>query len=263
MIFLIDAFTDEAFRGNPAGVCIMNEYPADDILQKTAAYYNWSEISFLKKIDENKYQIRWFSPKDEAPLCGHATLAAAHALFSNGIVNGKFIEFLYNSGELHAKLNEDKSITMLFPEKPVHKCESFNFSVEELVGVSDYIEVVKDDLIHIIVLTNDKDVENAIPNFDAIKRVDTRAIAITAASTNGFDFSSRYFAPSVGLYEDPVCGSMHCRLAYYWKHVLKKTEFRAYQASKRSGILMLGVDSGLVKISGRAVTICSLKTGLI
>ena len=258
MLYLVDAFTDVPFKGNPAGVCILDEYPSDIELQKIAAYYNWSEISFLKKIDESTFRIRWFSPLDEAPLCGHATLAAAHILFSKGIVKGKSIEFLYNSGTLYANLNKDKTVTMSFPEKPVETCDKVDFSVQELIGISDFIEVLRDDLLFVIVLKNADDIKNASPNFDAIKKIKTRAIAITARGSGDFDFFSRYFAPIVGLYEDPVCGSMHCRLANYWKTKLDKTEFIAYQASKRSGVLKLTVDSGVVKISGNAVTVCTI-----
>ena len=147
---------------------------------------------------------------------------------------------------------------MSFPLKPVCKCENFDFSVKNIIDVEDYVEVVKDDLIYIIVLKNEQDVKRAVPNFEAIKAINTRAIGITAKASNGFDFSSRYFAPKVGLYEDPVCGSMHCRLAYYWRNILKKSTFTAFQSSKRSGILNLKINDETVEISGSAITVCKL-----
>lgn len=264
LIFLVDAFTGVPFMGNPAGVCIVDEYPADSQMQKIAAYYNWSEISFLRKLSDNVFQIRWFSPLDEAPLCGHATLAAAHILFSNGIVLANSnspcnkIKFLYASGEIDCILNENKTITMLFPEKPVAKCLSSELVVKDLIGIENYIEILKDDVVHVIVLNNFHDVQNAVPNFENIKKIKTRAIGITAAGYGDFDFVSRYFAPNVGIYEDPVCGSLHCRLAPYWKNVLAKKELVAKQLSKRTGVLGLDVDCGFVKISSRAITVCQI-----
>lgn len=259
MFFLVDAFNAEPFKGNPAGVCILDDYPEDSKLQKIAKYYNWSETAFLRRLGDNEFRIRWFSPLDEAPLCGHATLASAHILFSESLVSSDFINFRYNAGEISvAKSGDD--LTMFFPAKHVTKCEDFPFSVSEIINIKNYIEVVKDDLLYIIVLKTKEDVYNAVPNFDAIKKVNCRAIAITAKGDDHFDFYSRYFAPRVGIYEDPVCGSMHCRLACYWKEILNKSKFAAFQASKRSGILGVEItcDDQLVKLSSKARTICKI-----
>lgn len=258
MFFLVDAFTDIPFKGNPAGVCILDEYPPDFELQKIAKYYNWSEIAFLKRLGTNDFQLRWFSPLDEAPLCGHATLAASHIIFSNKLVPGDFINFQYEDGFLFATKN-NHGITINFPAKPVFKCFDFPFSLRDVIGVKDYVEVVKDDLLYLIVLKSKTDVFNVAPDFEAIKKIDARAIAITAKGDSEFDFYSRYFAPKVGIFEDPVCGSMHCRLACYWNSVLKKNSFNAFQASKRSGVLHIELDSDTVKISGKALTICKIK----
>ena len=145
MFFLVDAFCDVPFKGNPAGVYIVGEYPEDSEMQKIARYYNWSETAFVKKLGENEFYIRWFSPLDEAPLCGHATLASAHILFSKGLVSGNVINFKYNSGELKSTKNGEL-ITMSFPAKPVQKCSSFPFSVNKVVGIKSYKEAVKDEL---------------------------------------------------------------------------------------------------------------------
>lgn len=259
MFYLVDAFTDESFRGNPAGVCLVDDYPDDFELQRFAKYYNWSEIAFLKRSGNDSFYIRWFSPLDEAPLCGHATLASAHVLFSKGFVSGNEIHFEYNGGVLEVEKSEE-FITMNFPAKPVVKCTSFPFSVSKVIGLKSYKEVFKDDLVYVIVLNSWQDVVNAIPNFDEIKKVDCRAIAITAPGTDGFDFYSRYFAPRVGIYEDPVCGSMHCRLACYWSNVLKKNSFNAFQASSRTGSLKVELEGGRVKLSSKARIICELQT---
>lgn len=258
MFFLVDAFTELPFKGNPAGVCIFKDYPTDNNdLQKVAAYYNWSEIAFLKQIGDKDFQIRWFSPKDEAPLCGHATLASAHIIFSNNLISGDVINFKYNTGELSA-LKSENGITLNFPAKPVTKCNTIPFSVKNIIGISSYKEIVKDDQIYIIVLKSKEDVINAKPNFEEIKNINCRAVAITSVGDKNFDFYSRYFAPKVGIYEDPVCGSMHCRLACYWSNVLHKTKFHAYQASKRSGTLYVELKNNTVSLTSKAVTICKI-----
>ena len=257
MFFLVDAFTEIPFKGNPAGVCILDEYPSDFELQKIARYYNWSEIAFLKRLGADEFQLRWFSPLDEAPLCGHATLAASHIVFSNNLVPENFVNFKYKEGILSA-LKTDNGITMSFPAKPVINSD-FPFSVSDVIGIKDYVEVVKDELLYVIVLKSKEDVFNAIPDFVAIEKVNCRAIAITAIGDHEFDFYSRYFAPKVGIFEDPVCGSMHCRLACYWNSVLGKNSFNAFQASKRSGVLHVELDCNVVKISGKAATICEIK----
>ncbi|MDR0942008.1 MAG: PhzF family phenazine biosynthesis protein [Holosporales bacterium] len=257
MFFLVDAFTDIPFKGNPAGVCIVNNYPDDQTLQKIARYYNWSEISFLKKLGDSEFQIRWFSPLDEAPLCGHATIAAAHILFSKELVAGNVVNFKHGNDDIAVE-RTNLGITISFPAKPISSCKKAPFSVKDIIGVENYIEIVKDELLYIIVLETAEDVENASPNFEAIKNIDCRAIAITAKGTGEFDFSSRYFAPKVGIFEDPVCGSMHCRLACYWRSILGKTSFNAYQASKRTGVLQVKLENDIVRITGRAVTVCEI-----
>ncbi|MDR1390968.1 MAG: PhzF family phenazine biosynthesis protein [Holosporales bacterium] len=257
MFFLVDAFTETPFKGNPAGVCIIDEYPDDHVLQKMAKYYNWSEIAFLKKMKDNKFQIRWFSPLDEAPLCGHATLAAAHIIFSKQLVFGDTINFEHKNGTLLATKTKEE-ISMNFPAKPVCKCKKVPFSIKKIIGIDDCIEIMKDDTLYIIVLNSKKAVFDINPNFSEIAKIDCRAIVITAKGDEDFDFYSRYFAPKVGIYEDPVCGSMHCRLACYWSKIIKKNTFKAFQASKRSGILTLELHNQIVKIAGKAVTLCEI-----
>lgn len=257
MFFLVDAFTDTPFKGNPAGVCILDDYPSDSELQKIASYYDWSEIAFLKKIGNKDFQIRWFSPKDEAPLCGHATLASAHIIFSNNLIPGDNINFQYTGGKLSA-YNTKNGITLNFPAKPVSKCNTIPFSVKNIIGINSFEKVVKDDQIYLIVLKSKEDVINATPNFEEINKIDCRAIAITSIGDEKFDFYSRYFAPRVGIYEDPVCGSMHCRLACYWADILNKNKFYAYQASKRSGKLYVELKNDIVSLTSKAITICKI-----
>ncbi|MDR2075177.1 MAG: PhzF family phenazine biosynthesis protein, partial [Holosporales bacterium] len=237
MFSLVDAFTDKPFLGNPAGVCILkNMSDIEGKMQQIATYFNWSEISYVSKISDNKYGLRWFSPKDEAPLCGHATLAAAHVVFSNNLVKGNNIEFIYNDGSLYVEKDKDNFITMSFPLKPVTKCKNIPFDVESLIGVKEYEDILKDDTMYIIVLKNHETVKNLIPRVDEIKKINTRAVVVTSRGFGDYDFCSRYFAPRVGLYEDPVCGSAHCRLAYYWGNLLGKREMIAFQSSSRTGV---------------------------
>jgi PhzF family phenazine biosynthesis protein len=254
--YLVDAFADEPFAGNPAGVCILDEYPESCEMQRVASHYGWSEIAFVKRLSHREFQIRWFSPMDEAPLCGHATLAAAHVVFSNGLVDCGSFDFRYAAGSIKIEMLVDGRIWMTFPLKPISPCSDYPFSVTDVVGIDRHVEVWKDDNIYVVVLEGVDSIKKAIPNFEMIEKVDARAIAITAKCSKDFDFCSRYFAPRVGIYEDPVCGSMHCRLAYYWKSVLGKSKFTAYQASKRGGIVYIEVLSeSQLKLSGAAKTI--------
>jgi PhzF family phenazine biosynthesis protein len=256
VFFLVDAFTDVPFLGNPAGVYLMDDvfsYSTDD-LQKIATYFNWSEISYISKISENKYRIRWFSPRDEAPLCGHATLAASHILFSGNYVTGNCVDFVFNDGTIRTTKEKDGFISMLFPLKPIKEIQTVPFGVKEIIGVKEYNAILKDDLTYVIVLKDSRAVRRVVPDSCAIMKIDTRAIIVTARGPGKYDFCSRYFAPSVGLYEDPVCGSAHCRLAPYWGKILNKTKMKAFQASKRTGVLKVGLCENCVKISGKAVT---------
>ena len=253
-MFLVNAFTKKLDKGNPAGVCLLHDYPDTSLMQSIANYYNWSEIAFVKKnVSDDSFTIRWFSPLDEAKICGHATLASSYVIFNKHLNKSSTIKFKSKSGILLATLMEDDSIALTFPLIKVKVCYEIPFNIKEIFGTSDYSQVLTDGTIYIVVLNNYEDVFNTIPNYDLIKKVKARAIAVTAKYNNTYDFCSRYFAPSVGIYEDPVCGSLHCRLAWYWSNILNKKELLAYQASKRSGILKLKAEKNKVKIIGDAV----------
>ena len=256
-IYLVDAFTEIPYKGNPAGVCIIDEYPCAETMQRMAGYYGWSEIAFVRPLGQDRFQIRWFSPLDEAPLCGHATLAATHVLFNEGYAESGRIKYVYKDGELAATMAEGR-ITMDFPAKPVKRCRKVPFSVNKVLGIKAHKEVFKDDLVYVVVLNSKEDVINADPDFNAIKALDCRSIAITAKGDAEFDFYSRYFAPSVGINEDPVCGSMHCRLVCYWSSILGRNKFCAFQASRRTGRLKVELIGNRVTLSGRACTVCKI-----
>jgi predicted PhzF superfamily epimerase YddE/YHI9 len=152
---------------------------------------------------------------------------------------------------------------MSFPVKQVSKCNDAPFDTSDIIGIKRYVEVVRDELLYVVVLQDKHAVLEAIPNFEVIKKVNCRAIAITALCDDQYDFCSRYFAPRVGIFEDPVCGSMHCRLAWYWSTILHKDTFTAYQASKRSGVLHIRLIGDTVEISGTAVTVCKVNSMLM
>jgi len=252
--WLVDAFTAQPFKGNPAGVCVVDEFEDDAILQNIASELNWSETSFVKRIEGNHFHLRWFSPKDECPLCGHATIATAHILWQQGFVTENTITFETLSGELSATREEDGWITLNFPARPVKPTISPE-ALRDALGNVNIEAVLSDDLIYVVVLPDVQDVIKAQPNLNLIEMLPVRAVCITARGALPYDFVSRYFAPRVGIPEDPVCGSAHCRLVPYWSDVLGKNNMLAYQASKRGGILKLSLIGDRVYISGQAVTI--------
>lgn len=262
MFFLVDAFTDKPFLGNPAGVCLLEDVfeASSQELQEIAAYFNWSEIAFISKVSEDFFKIRWFSPRDEVPLCGHATLAAAHIVFAEGLTQKNKIEFSFADGSLFIERKDDLLI-MSFPEKLMDLCDKPPFKVSDLFGEIPFKQVWKDDLLYLIEFENSEDVFNAVPNFCEIAKIEARALIITARGRGSSDCVSRYFAPRVGIFEDPVCGSAHCRLAPYWASKLGKKKLKAFQASKRTGILDLEVtDKPRVKILGKATIVAEFSS---
>ncbi len=199
MFFLVDAFTNKPFLGNPAGVCVLEDIVnTTEVMQKTASYFNWSEIAFISKISENTFNLRWFSQRDEAPLCGHATLAAAHIIFSQKLTPSQKIEFLYKDGSIFVE-NNGEDLSMYFPLKPVAKCEKIPFRVKDLIGDVEYESIWRGDSIYMIVLKSHESVQKVEPNLYSIAQIDARAILITSKRFDSFDCSSRYFAPKVGL----------------------------------------------------------------
>jgi PhzF family phenazine biosynthesis protein len=264
-LWLIDAFTNEPFKGNPAGVCLVNEFPEDLLMQKIAFEMNWSETAFLKKISINRYQIRWFSPEDEAPICAHATLASAHFLFENDYVIGSFVEFLSHAGSLvvtQKRAKNESWIVMDFPAINIKRCDNEEeINIVQNILNTNATQILKDSLIYIAVLQSENDVMDCLPNLTLLKTLNCRAISITAradpSNASTYDFVSRYFAPKVGIPEDPVCGSSYCRLAPFWVEILNKERLIARQLSRRGGLLQIDYDKNAnrVSIAGQAKTI--------
>lgn len=252
-IWTVDAFAIKPYTGNPAAVTIVDEFPDDAICQKIAAEMNLSETAFAKKLSENHYHLRWFTPKVEVKLCGHATLATAHILYNEKIVDEKeTIHFTTLSGSLFVSKNS-KGITLNFPLQKTGPTLDLP-DVKTVFGQSFVtMEKAYDDLI--VELSDETAVRELNLNPELIKSLDCRGLIVTAKGTDSYDFVSRFFAPRVGVNEDPVTGSAHCKLADYWQKKLGKNKFLAYQASARGGEIQVEVKNDRALLTGRAITI--------
>lgn len=270
--WMVNAFTKERFKGNPAGVFIVEAFPEESFMQSVAAELNWSQTAFVKILSQNDEEklhahIRWFSPKDETQICGHATLASAHILFTEGFTKAQHITFDSLAGPLHAILESTGEITLDFPQKPIEACHVPSALKEALTlatgKLADIEEVLKDEAIYVVVLKHAEQLSLLMPDLNKIKSLDTRAISVTAKGPQGFDFQSRYFAPKVGIPEDPVCGSSHARLGPYWAARSQgKNPLKAFQASSRTGELLVTLHNSRVLLTSSAMTVFKAEMGL-
>ena len=258
-IYHVDAFTAKAFKGNPAGVCLLEHPMVDTWMQSVAMEMNLSETAFLIR-QADGYNLRWFTPKIEVDLCGHATLASAHVLFETGGAQyDTVIRFYTRSGLLTAALN-DGWIELNFPSTLDTEISAPEGLTAALGVEACYVGKTQFD--YIIEVASEKIVRNIDPDYNALCRVPTRGIIVTSRANSGeFDFVSRFFCPILGIKEDPVTGSAHCCLGPYWAKKLNKNDFFAYQASERGGIIRVRVDDDRVYLSGQAVTV--LKADLL
>lgn len=255
--FIVDAFTDTAYSGNPAGVCILDNELPDDLMGKIAREINYSETAFLLR-QENIFSLRWLTPKAEVRICGHATIASAHILYETGLVDkNKQIDFDTKSGILTARISNEM-IEVDFPQLFVDKCES-NEIIEQAFDIKP-IFIGKNDKRYLIEIDDVEKLKQLKPDFHLLQKSDRGAFIITARSYDGFDFYSRFFAPGVGINEDPVTGSAHCYLAPYWSKKLNKTKMKAFQASDRTGIVECEVMNNWVLLRGKAITMNEFKT---
>ncbi len=254
-IYQVDAFTAKPFRGNPAGVCLLKA-PADpDWMQNVAAEMNLAETAFPLP-EKSGFRLRWFTPKLEVRLCGHATLATAHILWEEGLLGpGDEARFQTLSGLLTARLDGDW-IELNFPSRPVRPepPEWTDAAVGALGIKPSFVGMSAEDLL--IEAADEAAVRSLEPDFAALRPLPVRGIIVTSRSADPeFDFISRFFAPAVGVSEDPVTGSSHCALAPFWAQRLGKASMTAFQASSRGGILKVRLDGDRVRIAGRAVTV--------
>ena len=252
-IFQIDAFADAAFTGNPAGVCLLDRDVDDTWMQKVAAEMNVSETAFVQRSGDD-WLLRWFTPTVEVALCGHATLATAHALLEEQLLApGGSARFHTKSGVLTTTQAGDL-IVMDFPAKVAQPCAPPDGLIEAL-GTQP-VRVSRNEFDYLVEMANEDDIRSLRPDYSLLRRLPVRGVIVTSrASTGGVDFVSRFFAPASGVDEDPVTGSAHCALGPYWALRLGKTDFMAYQASPRGGVLRVTVAGDRVTLAGRAVTV--------
>lgn len=257
-IFQVDAFASKPFGGNPAGVCLLDA-PADaKWMQHVAAEMNLAETAFVVS-GAPEFGLRWFTPTVEVGLCGHATLASAHALWESGrVASGAPIAFQTLSGVLTANRDGDR-IAISLPTREVVPCPMPEGLVEGLGATPTVVTVTAEGgTAHgnlLVEFADEASVRALTPRFELLRRLPFGIIATSRAARSRYDFVSRYFAAPYGIDEDPVTGSAHCSLAPYWAGVLGKTTFQAWQASSRGGELQVTLQGDRVRISGHAVTV--------
>lgn len=246
-IFQIDAFARNVFEGNPAAIVPLMKWLDDEIMQKIAMENNLSETAFFVH-EEGKWHIRWFTPTAEVDMCGHATLASAYVLYECMGFSGDEVVFTSRSGDLRVRKNGEM-YAMDFPVQPIERCdvpdeirEAFDGIVLECYRSMDYL----------LVFQNESEVRDAMPKFEKLRNIDARGVIITAVS-NEYDFVCRFFAPKVGIDEDPVTGSAFTQLIPYWNRVSSETYFRVKQISPRGGEVFCTLKGERVEISGYAV----------
>jgi PhzF family phenazine biosynthesis protein len=250
---IVDAFTDRAFAGNPAGVCFLETERPDDWMQRVAAEVNLSETAFLLR-EGDGFRLRWFTPEVEVDLCGHATLASAHALWSEGRwPQTSSIRFMTKSGPLTVE-RDGNLIELDFPALPIQECESPENLIESLGTLPRFVG--GNGMDYLCEVADEATLLDIQPDFPRLRSVRTRGVIVTCRAPDGhYDFLSRFFAPALGVSEDPVCGSAHCALGPYWASKLGKNDLNGYQASQRGGSLRVRVRGDRVRLGGRAVTV--------
>ena len=252
-IVKVDAFTDRAFAGNPAAVCLLGAPRSDDWMRNVAMEMNLSQTAFLVRATD-AFHLRWFTPLHEVEICGHATLASAHVLWETGELSfDEAARFDTRSGRLTVTREADW-IVMDFPAKPGRPAEP-PAGLVEAVGVQP-CAVSYNSVDYLVEVESAEQVRAVKPNLSRLADIPCRGVIVTArADQEQFDFVSRFFAPAAGINEDPATGSTHCALAPYWASKLRRTVLNAYQASPRGGVLRVAVKGDRVLIAGKAVTV--------
>ncbi|WP_437369976.1 PhzF family phenazine biosynthesis protein [Maribacter litoralis] len=249
-IYQIDAFTKELFGGNPAAVCILDKWLANDLMQKIAAENNLAETAFAVQKDDH-YELRWFTPEIEVDLCGHATLATAFVLYNYYGYKENTLRFISpRSGELIVEKNEKGTLTMDFPTDELKKVSEQTL-ITEAIGKKP-LETYKGKTDYMLVYKTQTEIEAMTPNFHLLNELDCRGVIVTAKG-NEVDLVSRFFAPQCGIPEDPVTGSAHTTLTPYWSKKLNKKSLSGKQLSERGGDIQCDYLGDRVKISGNAV----------
>lgn len=256
-LYQVDAFTETPFHGNPAAVCILDTVKSDDWFRAMAAEMNLSETAFVLP-QKDGFSLRWFTPKMEVSLCGHATLATAHVLWEENILQPQEKAEFHTMSGLLTVSKEDSWINMNFPARLVEEtapCEELNRALGFAPLYSGYYQTPK-GVLYLLEAATPEMVRGLTPDFPSLTATGARAVIVTARSDRmEWDFVSRYFAPAVGINEDPVTGSAHCCLAPYWDKKLSKKSLTGFQASPRSGMVRCEWMDDRVILKGKAVTI--------
>ena len=252
-IVQVDAFTSRPFAGNPAAVCVLREAPPDQWMRDVAREMNLSETAYLVPQDDG-YNLRWFTPAAEVDLCGHATVASAHVLWEDGhLPPGQQARFHTRSGLLLAD-RRGEWIELDFPAKIAAPADPPPDLLPALGVRARY--VARNQFDYLVEVESEETLCALAPDFTALRKVPVRGTIVTArASSAEFDFVSRFFAPAVGVDEDPVTGSAHCALGPYWGERLGKSDLTAYQASARGGVVRVRLRGERVILGGQAVTV--------
>lgn len=249
----VDAFSDRPFAGNPAMVYRLDAWLDDDLMQRIAAEHNLAETAFVAREGET-WRIRWFTPACEVPLCGHATLASAHVLFAVYGEPGERLDFVCQSGAL-AVSREDERLVLDFPAQYLQPAELAE-EVGQILGQRVLsVQVGKELLAE---LESEQALRACAPDLNALAKLPGLGVIATARGER-HDFVSRYFAPGIGIEEDPVTGSAHCILTPYWAERLDNPELSAFQCSARGGELHCRLEGERVKIAGQALLVASGK----
>jgi PhzF family phenazine biosynthesis protein len=255
-MFVVHAFTDRPYAGNPAAVCFPSKKPTDEWMQQVAAEMRLSETAFLTPTEDG-YRLRWFTPAIEVDLCGHATLASAHVLWETGRLRPSAqARFQTRSGLLTVDQGSG-SMTMDFPARPAEPCREWN-DLPAVLGAQAARFIGKNGMDALVELEDAQSVRSLKPDFVRLLQYPVRGVIVTAKSDDpAYDFVSRFFAPLAGVPEDPVTGSAHCCLGPYWSERLGKRDLVAYQASARGGVVRVGIHGSRVHLGGRAVLVLS------
>lgn len=248
----VDAFTDKAYGGNPAAVCALPEARPDRWMQQVAQEMNLSETAFFYP-EADGYRLRWFTPTVEIDLCGHATLATCHVLWGEGhLSNEQPATFYTRSGVLTARRLGDW-IELNLPANPSQP-------IDEPEGLAAALGatptgVAQNSLGYLVELESAAVVQDLQPDFAALRQFPVHGVIVTSPGDAPYDFVSRFFAPAIGIDEDPVTGSAHCCLSPYWRDKLGKTTFLAHQSSARGGVVKVQDDGDRVRLCGQAITV--------
>ena len=247
-MYQIDAFAQKVFEGNPAAVIPLKEWLEDELMQKIAIENNLSETVFFVK-EQEKYHIRWFTPKAEVDMCGHATLASAYVIFEELQEQVNEIVFSSKSGDLAVKKESDGSLVMSFPLQEINECPIPQQIIDSFIHKP--IACYK-SMDYIVIFENEQDIIDAKPNLELLKSLDARGVCIASISSE-YDFVTRFFAPKYGIDEDPVTGSAFTQLVSYFSKTLDKQEFSCKQLSQRGGEVFCKLKGERIEMRGFCV----------